>query len=67
LWFLITVQAVRRSWLCGKAPVTGQDFAHRRGWIRERIKQLCSMFAIDAASYAIPPARDGVCNPVPNV
>ncbi len=31
---------VRRAWLCGEDPVTGQSFDHRKLWIRDQIKEL---------------------------
>jgi REP element-mobilizing transposase RayT len=39
--------------LCGSDPSTGFNFAHRRQWIVDRIKLLCSVFAIDLYAYAI--------------
>jgi len=39
--------------LCGSDSVTGFDFEHRRQWIVDRIKLLCSVFAVDLCAYAI--------------
>jgi len=39
--------------LCGKDPQTGFDFEHRRQWIVDRIKLLCSVFAVDLCAYAV--------------
>jgi len=39
--------------LCGKDAQTGFDFEHRRQWIVDRIKLLCSVFAVDLCAYAI--------------
>jgi hypothetical protein len=44
---------VRRAFLCGSDSVTGFDFEHRRQWIIDRIKHLCSVFAVDLCAYAI--------------
>ncbi|MDD9888794.1 MAG: transposase [Gammaproteobacteria bacterium] len=46
-------RCVRRAYLCGDDPVSGQNFNHRRQWLVTRIKQLSAQFAIDVCAYAI--------------
>lgn len=46
-------RCVRRAFLCGVDPVTGFNFEHRRQWIVDRIKLLCSVFAVDLYAYVI--------------
>jgi hypothetical protein len=46
-------RTVRRAWLCGVDPLTGQDFSHRKPWFYERLEELSQIYAVDACVWAI--------------
>ena len=46
-------RCVRRAWLCGKDPVTGRSFEHRKQWIRDRLEELAAVFGLDVLGFAV--------------
>lgn len=46
-------RCVRRAWLCGEDPLTGQSFDHRKQWMQERMQFLAGCFALDLLAFAI--------------
>ena len=47
------IRCVRRAFLCGNDDYSGQNFDHRRAWIRDKILEQIELFAIDCCAYAI--------------
>ncbi len=46
-------RCVRRAFLCGDDPLTGNSYDHRRGWIRDRLKFLASVFVVDCLTFSV--------------
>ncbi|TWT76181.1 hypothetical protein CA13_66720 [Planctomycetes bacterium CA13] len=46
-------RCVRRAFLCGEDPFSGQSYEHRRGWIRDRLEFLAGIFAVDCLTYTV--------------
>lgn len=52
-WYHCVTRCVRRGFHMGIDHATGRDFSHRKEWVEGRLKQLCLVFAIDQAAYAV--------------
>jgi REP element-mobilizing transposase RayT len=52
-YYHVVSRCVRRAFLCGDDAYSQQNFDHRRQWVVDRLQQLCRVFAIDMAAYAV--------------
>ena len=48
-----TGQALRRTFLCGIDQLTGNDYSHRKGWLEERMLELCNISSVEIYAYAV--------------
>jgi hypothetical protein len=46
-------RVVRRAFLCGVDPLSGNSYAHRRTWIRDRLESLAGPFGVEIAAFAV--------------
>jgi hypothetical protein len=44
---------LRRAFLCGQDARTGKCFDHRKGWIVEKLTELCAIFAVCVCAYGV--------------
>lgn len=52
-YYHVGTRCVRRAWLCGRDPVSGRNFSHRRRWIENRLLALAELFTVKVYSYAV--------------
>ena len=46
-------RCVRRIFLCGDDPYSGQNYDHRKAWLEKRLEFLAGQFGIDVVGFAI--------------
>ena len=44
---------MRRAFLCGEDAYSGRSYEHRRGWVRDRLREVSEQFAVDVYAYAV--------------
>ncbi len=53
LHYHIISRCVRRSWLCDHDRYTGQNYNHRKAWLKSRLFHLAEYFAVEVEAFAI--------------
>jgi len=46
-------RVVRRAFLCGVDPLSGNSYDHRRAWIRDGLEDLAGLFGVEVAALAV--------------
>ncbi len=46
-------RVVRRAFLWGVDPFSGNSYDHRRTWIRDRLESLAGLFGVEVAAFAV--------------
>ena len=49
----VVTRCVRRAFLCGEDDYTCQSYEHRKEWVRHRLEELASGFAIEVCAYSV--------------
>ncbi len=44
---------MRRAFLCGVDRYSGQNFDHRKNWIRQRLEELAGIVAVDVLGFSV--------------
>jgi len=52
-YYHVSSRCVRRAFLCGIDPHSGNSYEHRRAWVEDRVRALSSLFSIDLCAYAV--------------
>ncbi len=52
-YYHVVSRCVRRAFLCGEDPHSGQSYEHRRQWVVDKLGQLSRLFAIGICAYAV--------------
>lgn len=48
-----TTRCVRRAFLSGRDPYSGRDYSHRKQWIKDRLRFLTTVFAIEVITHSV--------------
>jgi hypothetical protein len=51
--YLCVSRCVRRAFLCGYDQYAKKDYEHRKEWVRQRLRLLAGVFAVDVIGYAV--------------
>lgn len=52
-FYHIVSRCVRRAWLSGCDPVSGNDYSYRRDWIERLMLALTNFFTVEVLAYAV--------------
>lgn len=52
-YYHCVARCVRRSWLWGWDRYARKDYSHRKQWVLDRLRLLCTMFSIEVCAYAV--------------
>ena len=51
--FHVSNRVVRRAFLLGRDPLSGNDYNHRRQWVIQRLERLVANFVIDVCFLSL--------------